>query len=681
MMNSSTKMDLDRLCVNTLRFLSVDAVEKANSGHPGTPMEAAGLGYVLWTRLLNHNPKDPQWPNRDRFVLSCGHASMLLYGLLHLTGYDLSVDDLKNFRQWNSKTPGHPETGHTAGVETTTGPLGQGFANGVGMAIAERFLAARFNRPGFPVIDHTVWGFVSDGDMMEGISSEAASVAGHLKLGKIKYVYLDNAITIEGSTQLAFSEDVGRRFESLGWKVLRIPDPEDLATVLSVFETARAVSDQPTLIIARTHIGFGAPNKQDTAEAHGSPLGPKETSLAKKNLDWPESPTFFVPDEARAHWANAVERGLSAQATWEKMLAAYRKTYPDLGAQWDALQKSPLEEGWESKLPVFKAGDSQATRQASGKVINALAPALPSLVGGSADLAPSNNTNIDGGEDFTATTSGRNIHFGIREHAMGAVLNGMSLSGALIPFGATFLTFADYMRPAMRLAALMKLGVIYIFTHDSIGLGEDGPTHQPVEHLASLRCIPGLSVIRPADANETAQAWRAALARRNGPTALILSRQKLPTWDRSMFATAEGVTRGGYRVTPEGPVDVLLIATGSEVALALTAWGRLTKEGIKAAVVSLPSVDLFEAQTAAYRESVIPSVVQARVVVEAGVSFGWHKYAGPWGEMVTMDRFGASAPGEIVQEKLGFTVDNVVASARKSLTRVVGLKTVAITNA
>lgn len=671
-MNSSSALDMDRWCVNTLRFLAVDAVEKANSGHPGTPMEAAGLGYVLWTRLLNHNPKNPQWPNRDRFVLSCGHASMLLYGLLYLTGYDLSLEDLKNFRQWNSKTPGHPEVGHTAGVETTTGPLGQGFANGVGMAIAQRFLATRFNRPGFPIVDHRVWAFVSDGDMMEGISSEAASLAGHLKLGQLKYVYLDNAITIEGSTNLAFSEDVGRRFESFGWKILRIPDPEDLATVQSVFETALSVSDQPTLIIARTHIGFGAPNKQDTAEAHGSPLGPKETALAKKNLRWPETPTFFVPDDARAHWAKTIERGQAVQTQWDEMFAGYRKSYPDLAAQWDALQKSPWEEGWETKLPVFKAGDSQATRQASGKVINALAPVLPALVGGSADLAPSNNTNIDGAGDFTASTSGRNLHFGIREHAMGAVLNGMALSGALIPFGATFLTFADYMRPAMRLAALMKLGVIYVFTHDSIGVGEDGPTHQPVEHLASLRCIPGLSVIRPADANETAQAWRAALIRRDGPTALILSRQKLPTWDRAIFSSAEGLLRGGYRVTPDGPIDVLLIATGAEVALALTAWGRLTKEGIKAAVVSLPSLDLFEAQPVAYRDSVIPPEVRARVVVEAGVSFGWHRFAGAYGEMVTLDRFGASAPGEIVQEKLGFTVDNVVAAARKTLTQVRG---------
>ena len=668
-MTSPSTSNIDRLCVNTLRFIAVDAVEKANSGHPGTPMEAAGLGYVLWTRLLTHNPRDPHWPNRDRFVLSCGHASMLLYGLLHLTGYDLSLDDLKQFRQWNSQTPGHPEFGHTAGVETTTGPLGQGFANGVGMAIAERYLAARFNRPGFAVVDHAIWAFVSDGDVMEGISGEAASLAGHLKLGQLKYVYLDNAITIEGSTNLAFSEDVGRRFESYGWRVLRIPDPENLENVDSVFNAARAETNQPTLIIARTHIGFGAPNKQDTAEAHGAPLGAKETALAKKNLHWPESPTFHVPEEARVRWAATVERGQSAQTAWETLFAQYRRAHPDLAAEWDALHRSPLTDGWAGKLPVFKASESLATRQASGKVINALAPVLLSLVGGSADLAPSNNTVIDGGGDFSAEQSGRNLHFGIREHAMGAILNGMALSGALIPFGATFLTFADYMRPSIRLASLMKLGVIYVFTHDSIGVGEDGPTHQPVEHLASLRCIPGLSVIRPADGNETAQAWRAALERRDGPTALILSRQKLPTLDRTKFASAEGVLCGAYRVTPPGPADVLLIASGSEVSLAMAAWERLTGEGLRAAVVSMPSQDLFEKQERAYQEAVLPPSIRARVIVEAGVAFGWQKFAGAIGECVTLDRFGASAPGEVVQEKFGFTVDAVVAAAKKSLAR------------
>lgn len=668
-MNPPLTSDIDRVCVNTLRFLAVDAVEKANSGHPGAPMEAAGLGYVLWTRLLAHNPSDPLWANRDRFILSAGHASMLLYGLLHLTGYDLSLDQLKNFRQWGSQTPGHPEFGHTAGVETTTGPLGQGFGTGVGMAIAERLLADRFNRTDFPIVDYRIWAFVSDGDLMEGISAEAASLAGHLKLGKLKYVYLSNGITIEGSTGLAFTEDVGRRFESYGWRVLRVPDPEDLPAVQKVFATARDVSDQPTLIIAQTKIGFGAPNKQGTADAHGSPLGPKETVLAKQNLGWPESPAFHVPEEARAHWAKTIDRGWAAQTQWETLLATYKKSHPELGREWETLQQASLPKDWEQKLPSFKAGESLASRQASGKVINSLAPVIKSLVGGSADLAPSNNTAIDKEGDFTSTSVGRNFHFGIREHAMGSVLNGIALSTGLIPFGATFLTFADYMRPAIRLAALMKLGVIYVFTHDSIGVGEDGPTHQPVEHLASLRCIPGLSVIRPADANETSQAWRMAINRRNGPTALILSRQKLPTLDRLTYTPDNGIVRGGYRLTQAGTEDVLLIASGSEISLALAAKIRLETEGIKASVINLASHDIFEQQDERYQKSVIPPSVRARVVVEAGVSFGWHRYAGPEGEFVTLDRFGASAPGEIVFEKLGFTVDTVVRAAHQSIAR------------
>ncbi|MBL8024490.1 MAG: transketolase [Elusimicrobia bacterium] len=669
-MNPPLNVDIDRLCVNTLRFLAVDAVEKANSGHPGTPMEAAGLGYVLWTRLLKHNPVDPQWPNRDRFVLSAGHASMLLYGLLHLTGYDLPLEELKNFRQWGSRTPGHPEVGHTVGVETTTGPLGQGFGNGVGMAMAERLLADRFNRPSFPIVDHCVWAFVSDGDLMEGVVAEAASLAGHLKLGKLKYVYLDNQITIEGSTGLAFSENVAQRFEAYGWRVLHVPNPEDLATVQSVFETARDISDQPTLIIARTHIGFGSPNKQDTADAHGSPLGPKETTLTKQNLGWPESPPFHIPEEARDQWAKTSHRGREAQSQWETMLSHYKRAHPDLYKEWDSLKNTTLSEGWDKALPTFKPGDSLATRQASGKIINALAPHLKALVGGSADLAPSNNTAIDREGDFSSSATGRNLHFGIREHAMGSVMNGMALSGGVIPFGATFLTFADYMRPAIRLAALMKLGIIYVFTHDSIGVGEDGPTHQPVEHLASLRSIPGLSVIRPADANETTQAWRSAIERRHGPTALILSRQKLPTWDRSVYASAEGVLRGGYRMTEEGPVDVLLIATGSEIPLAMTANLKMRDEGISSAVINMASLNLFEKQDKAYQESVLPPSVRARVIVEAGVSFGWHRYAGPEGELVTLDRFGASAPGEIALEKLGFTVNAVIQAAHQSLARV-----------
>ncbi len=663
-----TDLELERLCVNTLRFLAVDGVERANSGHPGTPMEAAGLGHVLWTQILRHNPRDPRWPNRDRFILSAGHASMLLYGLLHLTGYVLSLDDLRSFRQWDSKTPGHPEYGHTAGVETTTGPLGQGFATGVGMALAERALAARFNRPGFRLVDHAVWAFVSDGDVMEGLSSEAASLAGHLRLGNLKYVYLDNRITIEGSTDLAFSEDVGRRFEAQGWRVLRIDDPENLPDVKAVFESAVASSEKPTLVIARTHIGFGSPHKQDSAEAHGAPLGAEETALAKKALGWPATPAFHVPEEVRRRMSVAAERGRREQAAWEELLVRYRAAHPELAAQWDAFRASPVIEGWQSRLPTFQANESLATRQASGKVLNALAPVLPTLLGGSADLAPSNNTEIKGGGDFSATKVGRNLHFGIREHAMGAALNGLALEG-LLPYGATFLTFVDYMRPAVRLAALMKLGVIYVLTHDSIGVGEDGPTHQPVEHVASLRAIPGLTVIRPADANETVFAWRAAVENRKGPTAIILSRQKLPTLDRTRFAPAEGLLRGGYRLTPAGVDDVLLIATGSEVPLALAARDILAGEKIRAGVVSLPSWELFEAQDPAYRDGVLPPAVRARVVVEAGVSQGWHRYAGPWGELVTLDRFGASAPGEVVMEKFGFHPARVAQAARDALAR------------
>lgn len=661
---------IDSVCVNTLRFLAVDAVEKARSGHPGTPMEAAGLGYVLWTKVLRHDPTDPSWANRDRFILSAGHASMLLYGLLHLTGYDVSLDDLKNFRQWNSKTPGHPEVRHTPGVETTTGPLGQGFATGVGMAMAQRILAERFNRPDMPLVDHAIWAFVSDGDIMEGITGEAASLAGHLNLGKLKFVYLDNDITIEGSTGLAFSENVAKRFESYGWRTVKISNPEDLAAVESVFKDVQSNDEKPTLVIARTHIGFGSPNKQDTADAHGAPLGPAETVLSKKNLSWPESPAFHVPDEARTQWGKTKERGKTLRTQWEELFGRFQRAHPDLAADWLALLKSPLPAEWEKSVPAFKAGDDMASRQASGKVIQSLSRRLPNLVGGSADLAPSNNTFIEGGGHFSASESGRNFHFGIREHAMGAALNGLSLDGRLVAFGGTFLTFADYMRPSIRLAAIMKLGVIYVFTHDSIGVGEDGPTHQPVEHLASLRCMPGLSVIRPADANETAEAWKAAIARRDGPTALILSRQKLPTLDRTVYFGAEGTQRGGYRLDKEGSgVDVLLIATGSEVSLALSAKDRLAEVKIKAGVVSLPSIDVFEKQDSSYRERVIPNGVKARVVVEAGVSFGWGRWAGPWGEMVTLDRYGASAPGEVVLEKLGFTVEAVVEAAKKSMER------------
>ncbi len=670
-MASLSSVDVDTLCVNTLRFLAVDAVEKANSGHPGTPMEAAPLGHVLWTRLLRHNPKNPRWANRDRFILSAGHASMLLYGLLHLTGYDLSLDDLKNFRQWGSRTPGHPEFGHTPGVETTTGPLGQGFANGVGLALAERMLAARFNRPGFPIVDHFVHAFVSDGDLMEGVSGEAASLAGHLRLGKLKYLYLDNRITIEGPTDLAFSEDVARRFQAVGWEVLHLPDVNDLSAVEKTFRAARSQTERPSLIIARTHIGFGSPHKQDTAEAHGSPLGAPEAAATKKNLGWPSEPAFHIPDVVRELSAAQVKRGAALEDEWNALFETYRDHFPDLAAQWDALQRSPLVPGWADRLPTFRAGESVATRQASGKVLNAVSGALPSLVGGSADLSPSNNTYLDGAGDQNAENpGGRNFHFGVREHAMGAVLNGLGVDGRFLPFGGTFLVFSDYMRPAIRLAALMKLGVVYVFTHDSVGLGEDGPTHQPVEHLAALRSIPGLRVIRPADANETVWAWRAALERRDGPTALVLTRQKIPVLDRARLAPAVGLLRGAYRLTPaDGVSRLLLLASGSEVSLALEAAERLGKEGIRAAVVSFPSWELFEDQPEAYRWDILPPAVTARVVVEAGSSQGWHKYAGPAGSLVTLDRFGASAPGDAALAQFGFSVDNVLRASLAALAR------------
>lgn len=671
-MTSATLNSVDQLCINTLRFLSVDAVEKAKSGHPGTPMEAAPLAYALFTRFLKHNPQDADWANRDRFILSCGHASMLLYSTLYMAGYGMTLEDLKSFRQWDSKTPGHPEYGFAKGIETTTGPLGQGFATGVGMAMAERHLAARFNRPGHDVIDYFTWAFVSDGDMMEGVASEAASLAGHLKLGRLKYVYLDNRITIEGGTDLAFSEDVGKRFESYGWQVLRLADVNDLDAVGKAFSAARAQTERPTLIIARTHIGFGAPKKQDTAEAHGAPLGAEETAAAKKNLGWPEASTFHVPEDALTHFRQETAKGADAQKDWEGRLAAWRAAHPDLSAQWDAFWSGTLPADWTSKLPAFKAGDGLATRQASGKVINALAPVLPQLFGGSADLAPSTLTFMDKEGDFLAGSyGGRNLHFGIREHAMGAVLNGIALSGPFLPYGATFLTFTDYMKPAIRLSALMELGVIYVMTHDSIGLGEDGPTHQPIEHLAALRAIPGVLVLRPADAAETAWAWRVAIENRKKPSVIVLCRQKLPVLDRTKFGGAEGTAKGAYILSPgsQRKPQVILIATGSEIPATLDAQAKLEAKGVPTRVVSMPSWELFEAQTAAYKEEVLPATVRTRVAVEAGSSFGWHKYVGTQGSVVALDRFGASAPAEILFEKFGFTGDNIASKALEILSR------------
>ena len=657
---------LDQLCINTIRTLAMDAVQKANSGHPGLPMGAAAMAYVLWRRFLKHHPTNPSWPNRDRFILSAGHGCMLLYSLLHLTGYDLPLDELKRFRQWGSRTPGHSEHGLTPGVETTTGPLGQGFGNGVGMAIAERFLANHFNRPGYRIVDHYVYAIVSDGDLMEGVSSEAASLAGHLGLGKIIYLYDDNRITIDGSTSLAFTENVGQRFEAYGWHVQRV-DGNDLKEVEAALSAAQAATERPSLIIARTHIAYGSPNKQDTAEAHGAPLGEEEIKLTKRALGWPLEPAFYIPDEALAHFREALQRGRAWEAQWQAQFDAYAATHPELAAEWRTVMNGRLPEGWADKIPTFTpGGGSMATREASGKVLNAIAPHLPTLIGGSADLTPSNNTYLKGYGDFQRDNVGaRNLHFGVREHAMGSILNGMALHGGVIPYGGTFLIFSDYMRPAIRLAALSHIHVIYVFTHDSIGLGEDGPTHEPIEHLASLRAMPNLTVIRPADANETAVAWRVALEHRGGPVALALTRQKLPVLDRTTLASADLLRRGAYVLTDagSGQPDIILIATGSEVQLALEARQRLAARGIGARVVSMPSWELFEQQPDSYRDEVLPPSVTARLAIEAASPQGWHRYVGTMGAVIGMTRYGASAPYHVLMEQFGFTADNVTSRA------------------
>ena len=656
----------DQLCINTIRTLAMDAVQKANSGHPGLPMGAAAMAYVLWTRFLRHHPTNPSWPNRDRFILSAGHGCMLLYSLLHLTGYDLPLDELKRFRQWGSRTPGHSEYGLTPGVETTTGPLGQGFGNGVGMAIAERFLANHFNRPGYRIVDHYVYAIVSDGDLMEGISSEAASLAGHLGLGKLIYLYDDNRITIDGSTSLAFTENVGQRFEAYGWHVQRV-DGNDLKEVEAALSAAQAATERPSLIIARTHIAYGSPNKQDTAEAHGAPLGEEEIKLTKRALGWPLEPAFYIPDEALAHFREALQQGRAWEALWQAQFDAYAAAHPELAAEWRTVMSGRLPEGWADKLPAFTpGGGSMATREASGKVLNAIAPHLPTLIGGSADLTPSNNTYLKGYGDFQRDNVGaRNLHFGVREHAMGSILNGMALHGGVIPYGGTFLIFSDYMRPAIRLAALSHIHVIYVFTHDSIGLGEDGPTHEPIEHLASLRAMPNLTVIRPADANETAVAWRVALEHRGGPVALALTRQKLPVLDRTTLASADLLRRGAYVLadTSNGRPNIVLIATGSEVQLALEARQRLAARGIGARVVSMPSWELFEQQPDSYRDEVLPPSVTARLAIEAASPHGWHRYVGTMGAVIGMTRYGASAPYHVLMEQFGFTADNVTSRA------------------
>jgi len=662
--------DIESLSINTIRTLSMDAVQQANSGHPGTPMALAPLAYVLWSRILQYNPKNPAWFNRDRFVLSVGHASMLQYSLLHLTGYDLSLEDLKNFRQWGSRTPGHPEYGHTSGIETTTGPLGQGIMNSVGMAMAEVHLAAVFNRPGHEIIDHCTYVFCGDGDLMEGASHEAASLAGHLGLGKLICVFDNNHITIEGSTSLSCSDSAARRFEGYGWQVLDLGDEaNDLEALTAAFVSARAETDRPTLIIVRSHIGYGAPHRQDTPAAHGEPLGEEEIRLTKRFYGWPEEEKFLVPEEVRTHMGRAVERGRALEDSWNNRFEAYRKEYPDLADRLCAALAGELPVGWDADIPVFAPEKgSVATRAASGTVLNAIATKVPWLVGGSADLSPSTKTLIAGSGYLAKGSYGeRNIAWGIREHAMCACASGMALHGGVRPFGATFFVFTDYARPAIRLAALMGLPVIYVMTHDSIGVGEDGPTHQPVEHLASLRVMPNLCIIRPADANETAYAWRAAMERRNGPTMLVLTRQNLPVFDRNVVAPAQGVLKGGYILSREkGPkVDVILLATGSEVQLVMSAQNALAEGNIAARVVSMPSWELFREQPQEYRDAVLPPAVTTRLAVEAGSSFGWREWVGDRGAIIAMDRFGASAPAGEIFKQLGFTVENVVTTARK----------------
>ena len=680
---------LDELCVNTIRTLAIDTVEKAASGHPGMPMGAAALAYVLWTRHLRHDPRDPGWPDRDRFVLSAGHASALLYSLLFLTGYDLTLEDLKRFRQWGSRTPGHPERGHTPGVEVTTGPLGQGFANAVGMAMAERWLAATFNRPGHEVVGHRTWVLASDGDLMEGVVAEAASLAGDLRLGRLVVLYDANRVTLSATTDVTFTEDVGARFEACGWHVQHV-DGHDVAAVDAALSVARAEETRPSLVVARTHLGFGSPGRQDTFQAHGEPLGAEETLRTKRALGWPESPAFHLPEEALRVFREAVARGAAAQAAWQDRRGAHRVAHPAVAADLERCLAGELPAGWEERLPAFGPADGpMATRDAGGKVLAALAAAVPNLIGGSADLDPSTRTMLKGLGDFGCPPragagdgpptqglagggvgyAGRNLHFGIREHAMTAILTGLAHHGGVLPFGATFLTFADYMRPGVRLAALSGAHVIYVWTHDSIALGEDGPTHQPVEQLAGLRAMPNLILLRPADANETVEAWRVALRHAGGPVGLVLSRQKLPVLDRSALAPAAGVARGGYVLADAGsaPPELILIATGSEVALALEAHRRLAAEGVRCRVVSLPSWELFAAQPQVYRDAVLPPAVTARVGVEAASPFGWERFVGPGGAILGVGRFGASAPEAVVMREYGFTAEQVVAAAKRVL--------------
>ncbi|MGH7781389.1 MAG: transketolase [Candidatus Binataceae bacterium] len=684
--------NIDQLAINTIRTLSIDGVQKANSGHPGMPMGAATMAYILWTRHLRYNPKNPAWPDRDRFVLSAGHASMLLYSMMYLTGYDLSIEEIKQFRQWGSRTPGHPEHETTPGVEVTTGPLGQGLANAVGLAIAERWLAATFNRQGDEVVDHYTYVLASDGDMMEGVAAEAASLAGTLRLNRLIVLYDANLITLSATTNITFSEDVAARFEAYGWHVQRI-DGQDCGAVDAALTAARAVEDRPSLIVGRTHIGYGSPHKQDTWHAHGEPLGVEEVRLTKRELGWPEEDrTFYVPDEAMREFRKSVERGAELETSWKRRMDDYRGAHRDLAERLDRIFDGELPKNWEAQLPVFTPADGEmATRDAGGKVINALAAVVPNLVGGSGDLDPSTRTVMNGCGDFECPSvdesgnalptqgtaggiwgyAGRNIHFGLREHAMAAIVTGLALHGGILPFGATFLSFSDYMRPAIRLAALSQARVIYVWTHDSIALGEDGPTHQPVEQLASLRAMPNMMIIRPSDATETVEAWRVALLHREGPVGLVLTRQKLPVLDRTALASASGLERGAYILAEAGesPPEVILIATGSEVSLALEAHQHLIKEGIRSRVVSMPCWELFDGQQQPYRDQVLPPNVRARVSIEAASPFGWERYVGPEGAIIGVNRFGASAPGPVVMREFGITAEHVVDEAKKILGR------------
>ncbi len=685
----STKSSrLDELCINSIRFLSIDAIEKANSGHPGIVMGTAPMAYALWTGFLKHNPANPDWFDRDRFILSAGHGSMLLYSLLHLTGYAVSLDQIKQFRQWGSITPGHPERGIVPGVEVTTGPLGQGFANGVGMAIAEAYLAARYNRPGFKIINHFTYAIVSDGDLMEGVASEAASLAGHLGLGKLIYLYDDNRISLAASTDITFTENRAKRFEAYGWHTQTVKDGNDPDAVKKAIRTAKSEKDRPSIILIRTHIGFGSPKKQDTFEAHGAPLGKEETILTKKNLNWPAEPDFYIPDQALEHFRKAVALGKKAETDWESQFREYSRAFPELAQELRLFITGGLPEGWDKNIPAFQSdAKGMATRVVSGKVLNVIAPALPHIIGGSCDLDPSTHTALKDRGDFGNPKvihgdqqgsvgkswgfNGRNIHFGVREHAMGSMMNGMAAHRGILPFGSTFLIFSDYMRPAIRLAALMGLKVIYVFTHDSISVGEDGPTHQPVEQLASLRAIPDLTIIRPCDANETAEAWRVAIETKDRPVALVLTRQNVPTFDRLTVAGAGGLRKGAYIFSDaeNSKPDIILIASGSEVHLAMETKQQLLAKGIKTRVVSMPSWELFEAQPAEYKDSVLPRDIKARLTIEAGSTQGWLRYAGEQGGSIGIDKFGASAPGNTVMREYGLTADNVCTKATEILNR------------